>query len=86
VIRNYGNLLVELSAVVPDGMVCFFPSYLYMVCFRHVCYWLQEIVNILYHELVTLTLVLVLESQHQVSNVSSVRNTVMPEEMMSSGH
>jgi len=31
VIRNYGNLLVELSAVVPDGMVCFFPSYLYMV-------------------------------------------------------
>jgi DNA excision repair protein ERCC-2 len=30
VVRNYGNLLVELSAVVPDGMVCFFPSYLYM--------------------------------------------------------
>jgi len=31
VIRNYGSLLVELSVVVPDGMVCFFPSYLYMV-------------------------------------------------------
>lgn len=30
VIRNYGNLLVELSSVVPDGIVCFFTSYLYM--------------------------------------------------------
>ena len=31
VVRNYGNLLVEMSGVVPDGMVCFFPSYEYMV-------------------------------------------------------
>lgn len=30
VIRNYGNLLVEMSASVPDGVVCFFVSYLYM--------------------------------------------------------
>ena len=30
VVRNYGNLLVELSASVPDGIVCFFVSYLYM--------------------------------------------------------
>lgn len=30
VIRNYGNLLVEMAAIVPDGMVCFFTSYLYM--------------------------------------------------------
>lgn len=29
-IRNYGNLLVELSAVAPDGIVCFFTSYRYM--------------------------------------------------------
>lgn len=28
--RNYGNLLIELSSIVPDGMVCFFPSYGYM--------------------------------------------------------
>ena len=33
VIRNYGNLLVEMSASVPDGIVCFFVSYLYMVIF-----------------------------------------------------
>lgn len=30
VIRNYGNLLVEMASIVPDGMVCFFTSYLYM--------------------------------------------------------
>jgi hypothetical protein len=28
--RNYGQMLVELARVVPDGMVCFFVSYLYM--------------------------------------------------------
>lgn len=30
VIRNYGNLLLELSAIVPDGIVAFFTSYQYM--------------------------------------------------------
>lgn len=30
VIRNYGNLLLEMSAVVPDGIVAFFTSYQYM--------------------------------------------------------
>lgn len=30
VVRNYGNILVEFAKVVPDGIVAFFPSYLYM--------------------------------------------------------
>lgn len=30
VVRNYGSLMIELSGIVPDGMVCFFPSYKYM--------------------------------------------------------
>lgn len=30
VVRNYGKLLVDLSAIVPDGIVSFFVSYLYM--------------------------------------------------------
>ncbi|KAK9867834.1 hypothetical protein WJX84_011959 [Apatococcus fuscideae] len=30
VIHNYGRMLVELSATIPDGIVCFFVSYLYM--------------------------------------------------------
>ncbi|XP_019851833.1 PREDICTED: TFIIH basal transcription factor complex helicase XPD subunit-like [Amphimedon queenslandica] len=30
IIRNYGNVVVELSSVIPDGIVAFFPSYEYM--------------------------------------------------------
>eukprot|EP00743_Colponemidia_sp_Colp-15_P011079 GILK01012308.1.p1 GENE.GILK01012308.1~~GILK01012308.1.p1 ORF type:complete len:767 (-),score=129.90 GILK01012308.1:182-2482(-) len=30
VVRNYGNLVIELSATVPDGIICFFTSYRYM--------------------------------------------------------
>ncbi|KAF0699638.1 Aste57867_9821 [Aphanomyces stellatus] len=30
VVRNYGGLLLEMAMCVPDGMVCFFPSYMYM--------------------------------------------------------
>ncbi|KAH0537718.1 DNA-dependent ATPase of the nucleotide excision repair factor 4 complex [Glutinoglossum americanum] len=30
VVRNYGNLVMEFSKLTPDGIVVFFPSYLYM--------------------------------------------------------
>nr|CAD2194153.1 unnamed protein product [Meloidogyne enterolobii] len=30
VVRNYGNLILELAAIVPDGIVVFFTSYVYM--------------------------------------------------------
>ncbi|ORY25857.1 hypothetical protein BCR39DRAFT_279272 [Naematelia encephala] len=30
VVRNFGSILVDMSRVVPDGIVAFFPSYLYM--------------------------------------------------------
>ncbi|CAI5483377.1 unnamed protein product [Closterium sp. Yama58-4] len=30
VVRNYGRLLVDMAACVPDGIVCFFVSYAYM--------------------------------------------------------
>ncbi|XP_055372556.1 general transcription and DNA repair factor IIH helicase subunit XPD [Condylostylus longicornis] len=30
VLRNYGQLLVETAKIVPDGVVCFFTSYLYL--------------------------------------------------------
>ena len=30
VVRNYGSLLFEFAKLTPDGMVVFFPSYLYM--------------------------------------------------------
>ncbi|KAH3680743.1 hypothetical protein WICMUC_000177 [Wickerhamomyces mucosus] len=30
IVRNYGSLLVEFAKITPDGLVVFFPSYLYM--------------------------------------------------------
>lgn len=30
VVRNYGLLLLEVCSVIPDGVVCFFTSYLYL--------------------------------------------------------
>jgi len=30
VVRNYGTLLVEMAQTVPDGLVAFFPSYIYL--------------------------------------------------------
>lgn len=30
VVRNYGTLLLEFCRVTPDGLVCFFPSYIYL--------------------------------------------------------
>ncbi|KAF7587780.1 hypothetical protein BBP40_006715 [Aspergillus hancockii] len=30
VVRNYGNLILEFARITPDGIVVFFPSYLYM--------------------------------------------------------
>lgn len=30
VVRNYGNILIEYAKCTPDGVVAFFPSYLYM--------------------------------------------------------
>ncbi|KAM0681669.1 TFIIH/NER complex ATP-dependent 5'-3' DNA helicase subunit [Glugoides intestinalis] len=30
VVRNYGNLIISLTKIVPDNIVVFFPSYIYM--------------------------------------------------------
>jgi len=40
VFRNYGHLLINMAAVVPDGMVVFFPSYLYLE--QTICKWQEE--------------------------------------------
>ena len=52
VIRNYGSLLAELSAVVPDGTVCFFTSYEYME--NVVSTWVNQgiMANVQKHKLV----------------------------------
>lgn len=48
VIRNYGQLLVEFSATVPDGLVCFFTSYLYMESVV-AAWYIQYIFNEIYY-------------------------------------
>lgn len=30
IVSNFGKLLVELSSIVPDGLVCYFTSFRYM--------------------------------------------------------
>lgn len=30
IVRNYGSMLIEFAKITPDGLVVFFPSYLYM--------------------------------------------------------
>ena len=52
VIRNYGNLLADMAAVVPDGMVCFFTSYDYME--NVVSTWVNQgiMANVQKHKLV----------------------------------
>lgn len=30
VVRNFGNILIDMAKCIPDGIACFFPSYIYM--------------------------------------------------------
>lgn len=44
VIRNYGNLILELAGVVPDGIVVFFTSYVYME--NVVVTWYEQVMTV----------------------------------------
>ncbi|KAK2197141.1 bifunctional RAD3-XPD family/Helical and beta-bridge domain/ATP-dependent helicase [Babesia duncani] len=52
VLRNYGTLLIELCRHIPDGVVCFFPSYAYMELI--ISHWYEHgiIASIMEHKLV----------------------------------
>eukprot|EP00929_Paragymnodinium_shiwhaense_P081395 TRINITY_DN42570_c0_g1_i1.p1 TRINITY_DN42570_c0_g1~~TRINITY_DN42570_c0_g1_i1.p1 ORF type:complete len:923 (-),score=134.80 TRINITY_DN42570_c0_g1_i1:7-2562(-) len=52
VVRHYGDLLENLAQVVPDGMVCFFPSYRYMEAVIEAWYETGVIARTLKHKLV----------------------------------
>lgn len=41
VIRGYGSILAEMSAIVPDGLVCFFVSYEVME--KMVASWIDQV-------------------------------------------
>ncbi|XP_067007170.2 general transcription and DNA repair factor IIH helicase subunit XPD [Anabrus simplex] len=51
VVRNYGQLLVEMATIVPDGLVCFFTSYLYLESVVASWYDQGVVDNLLRHKL-----------------------------------
>lgn len=54
VVRNYGALLIELAKVTPDGLVAFFPSYIYMEGVVRAWQEMGVIASLLQHKLVFL--------------------------------
>lgn len=52
--RNYGQLLIELCSTVPDGICCFFPSYMYMEAIVQTWERLGLISQIIKHKLIFL--------------------------------
>ncbi|CAJ0963862.1 unnamed protein product, partial [Mesorhabditis belari] len=52
VIRNYGNLVIDMAKIVPDGIVVFFTSYLYMQAVISLWYDQQVIDELMKHKLV----------------------------------
>ncbi|KJP86770.1 hypothetical protein AK88_03584 [Plasmodium fragile] len=52
VIKNYGMLLVEMCKTIPDGIVAYFPSYIYMEEVISSWYELGIIANILEYKLI----------------------------------
>ncbi|ANQ07385.1 Dna excision-repair helicase [Plasmodium coatneyi] len=52
VIKNYGMLLVEMCKTIPDGIVAYFPSYIYMEEVISSWYELGIITNILDYKLI----------------------------------
>lgn len=54
VVRNYGALLIELAKVTPDGLVAFFPSYIYLEGVVRAWQEMGVISSLLQHKLVFL--------------------------------
>ena len=67
-IRNYGKLLIECAQVVPDGMVAFFTSYLYMQEIVREWHQLGVLKEVLSHKLVFIETNDVLETSLALEN------------------
>lgn len=68
VIRNYGQLLLDLVKVVPDGMVCFFTSYMYMEMVVKKWYESGILARIMEHKLVFIETKDVVTTTYALSN------------------
>jgi DNA excision repair protein ERCC-2 len=68
VVRNYANLLLQMAQVVPDGIVCFFPSYLYLEMVVSMWHEMGMLHKLVQHKLVFVETEDLLETQVALSN------------------
>ncbi|AFZ80466.1 DNA repair helicase rad3/xp-D, putative [Theileria equi strain WA] len=68
VLRNYGSLLIDFCKHIPDGIVCFFPSYAYMELILSHWYECGILSSIMEHKLIFM------ETQDAVSTTLALYN------------
>jgi len=68
VVRNYGALLIEFASVVPDGIVCFFTSYVFMENIIQMWHEMQVISKVLDKKLVFMETPDIVESSIALEN------------------
>jgi len=68
VVRNYASLLLSMAQVVPDGIVCFFPSYLYLEMVVSMWHEMGMLHKLVHHKLVFVETEDLLETQVALSN------------------
>ncbi|KAH6925385.1 hypothetical protein HPB50_004512 [Hyalomma asiaticum] len=76
VIRNYGALLVELASCVPDGLVCFFTSYVYLESVVAAC-MIGILHNIMLQKLIKLSTAAILQPSVSAQACENGRGAVL---------
>lgn len=68
VVRNYAALLLQMAQIVPDGIVCFFPSYLYLEMIVSMWHEMGMLHKLVHHKLVFVETEDLLETQVALTN------------------
>lgn len=68
VVRNYALLLLQVAQTVPDGIVCFFPSYMYLEIVVSMWHEMGMLHKLVHHKLVFVETEDLLETQVALSN------------------
>jgi DNA excision repair protein ERCC-2 len=68
VVRNYASLLLTMASTVPDGIVCFFPSYLYLEMVVSMWHEMGMLHKLVHHKLLFVETEDLLETQVALSN------------------
>lgn len=68
VVRNYAALLLQMAQIVPDGIVCFFPSYHYLEMIVSMWHEMGMLHKLVHHKLVFVETEDLLETQVALTN------------------